>query len=149
FCFPYFVAFGSDLWFMAEDAFSNVPFWSLCYEVWYYVLFGAAAFGRGRARLLLVGLVLLIMGPRLWLLLPLWALGSWLYRLHGRTQLDRGVARSLLLLALAAFATLKVWRVDSALDAWLNGALGGLLSSHFRYSQWFLGDYLVGGAIGL
>ena len=24
-----------------EDAFSNLPYWSMCYEVWYYVLFAA------------------------------------------------------------------------------------------------------------
>ena len=28
----------------------NVPFWSLNYEAWYYVLFGAALFLRGRRR---------------------------------------------------------------------------------------------------
>lgn len=149
FYFPYFVAFGSDLWFMAEDAFSNVPFWSLCYEVWYYVLFGAAAFGRGRARLLLVGLVLLITGPKLWLLLPLWALGSWLYRLHGRVRLPEARARALLLAAIAAYAAVKAWGLDDALDSRVNAWLGGFPDAWLRYSRWFLGDYLIGAAIGL
>ena len=147
--FPFFLLFASDLWFLAETAFSNVPFWSLCYEVWYYVLFAVVAFSAGRQRLLLVALVLLIMGPKLWLLLPLWALGSWILRLHGRIRLDAGLARVLLLLAFAAFAALKLWRLDDALDAWANAVLGGFPAEHLRYSKWFLGDYLVGGAIGL
>lgn len=147
--FPFFLLFGSDLWFISETAFSNVPFWSLCYEVWYYVLFGVVAFGRGRARLALAALVLLIMGPKLWLLLPLWALGSWILRLHGRMRIGPAPARLLFLAALAGLAALKYWRIDDALDGWLDQALGGFASHRLRYSQWFLGDYLVGGCIGL
>jgi peptidoglycan/LPS O-acetylase OafA/YrhL len=147
--FPFFLLFASDLWFLAETAFSNVPFWSLCYEVWYYVLFGVVAFSAGRLRVLLAALVLLIMGPKLWLLLPLWALGSWVRRLHRRTRLEVGSARLLLLLAFAAFAVLKFWRLDDALDAWVNAALGGFPAQHLRYSKWFLGDYLVGGSMAL
>ena len=37
---PLFLTFSTDFWFLSENAFSNVPYWSLCYEVWYYVLFG-------------------------------------------------------------------------------------------------------------
>lgn len=147
--FPFFLLFGSDLWFVTEHAFSNVPFWSLCYEVWYYALFGAVAFARGRLRLALVGLILLIMGPRLWLLLPLWALGSWLYRLHGRVRLEATRARALLLAAVAGYGALKTWGLDAALDSRVDAALGGVPQDWLRYSQWFLGDYLVGAAIGL
>src|SRR6267143_315769 len=35
----------------------NVPFWSLNYEAWYYVLFGAALFLRGRRRIMAVAAV--------------------------------------------------------------------------------------------
>jgi peptidoglycan/LPS O-acetylase OafA/YrhL len=147
--FPFFLLFASDLWFLSETAFSNVPFWSLCYEVWYYVLFGVVAFSAGRTRTSLIALVLLIMGPKLWLLLPLWALGSAILRLHGRVRLGAGAARLLLLLALAGFLALKVWRLDDALDDWVNAALGGFPEQRLRYSKWFLGDYLVGGCFGL
>jgi peptidoglycan/LPS O-acetylase OafA/YrhL len=147
--FPFFLLFLSDIWFLSETAFSNVPFWSLCYEVWYYVLFGVVAFAGGRTRLVLAGIVLLIMGPKLWLLLPLWALGSLILRLHGRMRLGMGAARILLLLALAAFAALKLWRIDDALDGWMDAALGGFPEDRLRYSKWFLGDYLVGACFGL
>ena len=147
--FPFFALFASDLWFLAETAFSNVPFWSLCYEVWYYVLFGVLAFRAGSARLALAALVLLIMGPKLWLLLPLWALGSWIYRLHRGRRLGEQQARLLFAIGVAAFAALKFWRLDDALDAALDAAVGGFAARNLRYSQWFLGDYLVGGAIGL
>ena len=147
--FPFFLLFGSDLWFLSETAFSNVPFWSLCYEVWYYVLFGVAAFAAGRTRLFLMMAVLLVMGPKLWLLLPLWAAGSLALRLHGRIELAPATARALLLLALAGFAASKAWRLDDALDGWMDAALGGFATERLRYSQWFLGDYLIGGCFAL
>jgi len=147
--FPFFLLFASDLWFLSETAFSNVPFWSLCYEVWYYVLFGVLAFRAGSARLALAALVLLIMGPKLWLLLPLWALGSWLYKLHRGRPLGEAQARFLFAVGVAAFAALKFWRLDDAVDAAFNAAVDGFAARNLRYSQWFLGDYLVGCAIGL
>ena len=146
---PFFLAFASDLWFLTETAFSNVPFWSLCYEVWYYVLFGVVAFLAGRRRIVLAALVLLVMGPKLWLLLPLWALGSWLFRLHRRSALGVGSARLLALLAVAGLVAVKLAGLDDAIDAWLNAALGGWPSHNLRYSRGFLGDYVVGGLIGL
>ena len=79
---PLFLAFGTDWWFLSENAFSNAPYWSLCYEVWYYVLFAAWAYFTGAKRLILGAAVLLLVGPRLWLLFPIWLSGAWLYRFH-------------------------------------------------------------------
>lgn len=147
--FAFFLAFASDLWFLSETAFSNVPFWSLCYEVWYYALFGVLAFCAGWARWALALVILLVMGPKLWLLLPLWALGSWLCLQHRRTQLAPTHARALLLLATTSFAALKLSGLDGVVDAWVAAALDGFPGRHLRYSQWFAGDYLVGGTIAL
>ncbi len=69
---PLFLSFSNDFWFLSEDAFSNIPYWSLCYEVWYYVVFGALVFGRGFWRWGIAIAALLLMGPRLWLLWPIW-----------------------------------------------------------------------------
>jgi peptidoglycan/LPS O-acetylase OafA/YrhL len=72
---PLFLTFSTDFWFLSEDAFSNIPYWSLCYEVWYYVVFGALVFGRGFWRWGIAIAALLMMGPRLWLLWPVWLAG--------------------------------------------------------------------------
>lgn len=53
----------------------NGPYWSLCYEVWYYVLFGCFIYYKGRARFYVLGLVCLIAGPAILLLFPIWLLG--------------------------------------------------------------------------
>jgi peptidoglycan/LPS O-acetylase OafA/YrhL len=60
----------------------NVPFWSLNYEAWYYVLFGAAAFLRGRRRIAVIGAAAVLAGPKILLFSPIWLMGvgAWRWR---------------------------------------------------------------------
>ncbi|MBC2666210.1 acyltransferase [Novosphingobium flavum] len=53
----------------------NPPYWSLCYEVWYYALFGAAVFLRGPQRIGALALFALFAGPRILLMFPVWLVG--------------------------------------------------------------------------
>lgn len=96
--------FLGDTWFGAIYPFTMAPYWSLGYEVWYYVLFGCIIFLRGRTRLAVVAAVLLVMGPRIWLLLPTWWLGVWLYRKLDVLRVGRGVAMGLMALSVVAYA---------------------------------------------
>jgi peptidoglycan/LPS O-acetylase OafA/YrhL len=146
---PLFLGFATDLWFMREDAFSNLPYWSLCYEVWYYALFAAIHFGRGRLRVLLVAAILLVIGPRLWLLLPVWGLGSLVYRRHRRGALGVMTARLLFAASLLAIVALKLCAADVALNSWVAGLIGPDASAALRYSRYFAGDYLLAALLAL
>ena len=137
---PLFLTFSSDFWFLSEDAFSNIPYWSLCYEVWYYVVFGALVFGRGFWRWGIAIACLLMMGPRLWLLWPIWLAGAYLHRLP---PLPRGASRRLLLFSLTGLVALKASGVEDFLNGVVDQVTGGFATAHLRYSQFFLGDYLV------
>ena len=53
----------------------NPPYWSLCYEVWYYALFGAAVYLRGPRRIMALVAATLLAGPRVLLLMPIWLVG--------------------------------------------------------------------------
>ncbi|MEP6867271.1 MAG: acyltransferase [Novosphingobium sp.] len=53
----------------------NPPFWSLCYEVWYYALFGAAVFLRGWQRAAWLVVFAILAGPKVLLMLPVWLIG--------------------------------------------------------------------------
>jgi peptidoglycan/LPS O-acetylase OafA/YrhL len=64
----------SESW-VSVRFFSNVPFWSLCYEFWYYVMFGFCVYFTGRKRVLLVVAAAVISGPHIVLLFPVWLLG--------------------------------------------------------------------------
>jgi peptidoglycan/LPS O-acetylase OafA/YrhL len=108
---PLFLSFSNDFWFLSEDAFSNIPYWSLCYEVWYYVVFGVLVFGRGFWRWGIATAALLIMGPRLWLLWPIWLAGAYLHKLQ---PLSRGSSRVLLVLCLVGLIALKQSGLEEA-----------------------------------
>lgn len=62
-------------WTLFAQPGSNLPFWSLNYEAWYYVLFGAAAFLHGRQRILALIAAALLAGPKILLLFPVWLVG--------------------------------------------------------------------------
>jgi peptidoglycan/LPS O-acetylase OafA/YrhL len=96
--------FLGETWFGSSQPFSMAPYWSLGYEVWYYAWFGCVALLTGRARWLGAGAALLVMGPRIWLLLPTWWLGVLLYRRVARLNMHPAAAVALMLLAIAAYA---------------------------------------------
>ena len=60
--------------------FSNLPYWSICYEFWYYILFAMYFYRTGATRLVLLGCTSLLAGPWILLLLPIWLLGCWIYK---------------------------------------------------------------------
>lgn len=73
--------FLSQTWGHAGLLLSNLPFWSLGYEVPYYVLFGILTFTKGMGRALLTLATALLFGPQILFLLPIWWSGIWLYDL--------------------------------------------------------------------
>jgi peptidoglycan/LPS O-acetylase OafA/YrhL len=67
--------FLDHVWFRAVQPGSNLPFWSLCFEAFYYLAFGLALFLQRPWNWPGAAVVLLAAGPKIALLAPLWALG--------------------------------------------------------------------------
>lgn len=109
--------FLGETWFGAIQPFSMAPYWSLGYEVWYYVLFGLAMFLRGPVRWLAVVLVLGVMGPRIVLLLPVWLLGVWLQRYLPALRMRPRAARVLMGLAVVAYLVFFLSGLRDVTDA--------------------------------
>jgi peptidoglycan/LPS O-acetylase OafA/YrhL len=78
------VTFTQSVWWSDLSIGSNLPYWSLNYEVAYYVMFGVAAFCGGRRRAALLLLLACCYGPPILMLLPLWLLGLVTFRLGWR-----------------------------------------------------------------
>ncbi len=111
--------FVNQIWNLTIAALTNGPYWSLCYEVWYYLLFGLAMFTRGWGRILAVALVVLAVGPRILLMLPLWLAGCGLYHLMKRpVPLALGFQR--LLFAGFALATIAALSGINPLAPWAD-----------------------------
>lgn len=140
--------FLGETWFGAIYPFTMAPYWSLGYEVWYYVLFGCITFLSGRTRWAMVGLVLLIMGPRIWLLLPTWWLGVFLYRTLDRWRMSQGAAWLLMGAALAGYGLFLVSGLRATTDQasqQLYAAFNAVLPIPFNRgsSVHVLSDYVV------
>ncbi len=114
---PFHWLFLGETWFGAIQPFSMAPYWSLGYEVWYYVLFGLVMFLRGPLRWLAVIGALCVMGPRIGLLLPVWLLGVGLQRTLPALRMRPGAARVLMGLAVLAYLVFFLSGMRDATDA--------------------------------
>ncbi len=77
------------------------------FEAWYYALFGAYIFSRGRKRVILVCLIGLIAGPKILLLFPSWLLEVWLYTSREKFKLSRSAGVVLFVASPALIAVFK------------------------------------------
>ena len=139
---PFYLLFLGQSWTLTEAPPFMVPYWSLCYEAWYYLLFGLACYLRGKRRLLFIAVALALMGYKTWLLLPVWLAGAWLYHAGGKPWLSPLAARIGWLASLLAFGL----HVDLGLEAPLR-ALGSatwpFAALPLGSADRFLADYLV------
>lgn len=113
---PYHWLFLGEGWLGSWQPFSMEPYWSLSYEVWYYLFFGVFVFARGWLRWPLLLLVLAAMGPAVLMLLPVWWLGVWLGPRLARWALPRGLALALMALCALAYVGFVLSGLRGALD---------------------------------
>ncbi len=130
--------FLGESWTLAMLPGRNVPFWSLNYEAWYYSLFAAAVFLRGRRRIAALGAVALVAGPKILLLFPIWLMGVGAWR--WRVDLPRQLGWPLAIVSLAGVIGLE--------------ALGGQdlfwhLDSNWTPPRYSAYDYVLGALIAL
>jgi peptidoglycan/LPS O-acetylase OafA/YrhL len=121
----------------------NGPFWSLNYEVWYYVLFGIWCYHPSRLLLLCA---IVIAGPKILLLLPVWMLGVWLQR--RMTFLERRMALWIFVVTLVA--GLAFFWIDVGVR--IREVMRGILPEAMdlaRGSNQFVGDFLLGLVVAL
>jgi peptidoglycan/LPS O-acetylase OafA/YrhL len=105
------LAFTSQSWLNNTRIGTNGPYWSLAYEVWYYVAFACLFYLRGAARFAWTTLACLIAGPKILLLAPIWWFGVWTWRhLAMARALGRLVAWTL------ALAPLGIYVICQAID---------------------------------
>lgn len=135
------LVFANELWFVSIMPFSNSPWWSLCYEMSYYLLFSLWCFGGAR-RWLWLGIAALVIGPKILLLAPIWALGAWLY--HWKTDwLGDGAALLLWLGSTACIGAYVALDLGRPLSHWTADWLGAEVYRQLHFSKHFVGDHLL------
>ena len=100
--------FCGQLWTHIVSPLSNSPFWSVNYEVAYYILYGCWFYLTGIKRWTSLLAVALIFGPRVLYLAPLWILGCLLHDLYQRWNSPKQSAAGITWLTLGVMAGLGV-----------------------------------------
>ena len=111
--------FLSRSWLIDADLPLNEPFWSLCYEAWYYTLFGVFLFMRGKARIAALCAGAMIAGPAILILSPAWLAGVWLYR--RATSVTVPMPRLVAIGCIAAIAAIGFSGLPPLLRATMSG----------------------------
>jgi peptidoglycan/LPS O-acetylase OafA/YrhL len=94
--------------FLSAEPGTNGPFWSLCFEFWYYILFAIAFYLKGLGRVVAFVLAAVVAGPGILILFPIWALGLLVYKavrrpVHARLNIAVWAMSSLVLVCLMVF----------------------------------------------
>lgn len=134
-----------ETWWRSIWYFSNGPYWSIGYEFWYYVAFGALFFLRGVRRVLALVATFAVVGPKVFLLFPIWLTGVGVWHLCSRIRMPAWVALLCLTGAIAAYVTwiaTGAYLVADAISpriAYLFGVSEGVLT----WSKPWLGYYVL------
>ncbi|MCX7097120.1 MAG: acyltransferase [Methylococcales bacterium] len=136
--------FINELWSVSITTYSNVPYWSLNYEVWYYLMFAAVFFLRGALRIGGLVLICALLGPKILLLAPIWWLGVYLYRSRFFASISVKAGWILFIGSIVGIIMFHYLGVETIGKDWLRTHVGEYLYEQLAYSKSFLSDYLLG-----
>lgn len=133
----------NEVWLVSVTSFSNVPYWSICYETWYYAAFGMATFLPARWSITLLLLVSAVLGPKILLLAPIWVSGVLLHRWDLPKRISASAASLLLVSSVLGAVWFHAADVQGLAVDWLKSLMGAKLHEQLTFSKFFLSDYLL------
>lgn len=141
---PIWLSFTGNFWYLNETPPINAPYWSLYYEVWYYVMFAAFFYLRNRWRWPVLALLAAMVGPSILQLGVLWLAGSLLY-FHGhRISWSQGTARAVGVASAVGYVLTKALAFDDVLDSHIAPVWLFLFGSTEQAPDQRFGDYWIG-----
>ncbi|WP_137938425.1 acyltransferase [Chitinivorax sp. B] len=142
------LTFTNELWLVSIMPFSNSAYWSLCYEMAYYLLFSIWCFAPARLRWLWLSLACLLIGPKILLLAPIWLFGVVLYRNQRGYAITEPTGWLLWIGSLVGIVLYQWMDVVKHLSTLTEQVLGTWLYTQLHFSKHFVGDYLLALIIG-
>lgn len=124
--------------------FTNLPYWSLGYEVLYYVFFGVWFYARKNTRLIAIPIIFSIMGPSILLYLPIWLLGVFCHRNLNSIKLSFQTAFGLYILSITGIVILSI----DSLQAFISTTTQDFFNYNVNYvllpsAHNFVSDYIL------
>lgn len=141
------ISFSQEFWYFRIRYLSAGPLWSLGYEFWYYVLFAFSFYVKGYRKYIYILFISLLVGPKILLLLPVWAIGVGIYFFHKNKHLNIYIARSLFFLTPCIFLYIFYFYTD--INEILYLYLGAIDKDELGFSQSFFTDYITGIIFGI
>jgi peptidoglycan/LPS O-acetylase OafA/YrhL len=138
------LSFLNEVWFVSITSFSNVPYWSVCYEAWYYVFFGIAMFVPRRIALVLCIVLAALLGPKIILLAPVWILGALLYRWERLRNISYMASWVLVIGSSVGIVGFYTSGIGVHVDEYVKISLGVERYRSLVWSWHFLSDYILG-----
>ncbi len=130
---------------MATTFYTNAPYWSLGYEVLYYLFFGFLIYSRGLKRIILILLVMAVMGPSILLYLPIWLMGVVCFRMLGKYNLKPLTFVFLYLISIIGIIVLSYDGVQEEFRLFFHTILGAnFFHILLEPAQKFGSDYVLG-----
>lgn len=137
------LAFLNEVWGWSIMSFSNVPYWSLCYEMAYYLLFAVLGFTSGKTRRRLVAACVLLIGPKILLLAPVWAMGMCLQRWSTLQRMPQWLGWLLFLASWPLYGLFHHYQMSELGSRLVLRLVGSHLHRSLSFSRYFLTDYLL------
>lgn len=134
----------NEVWFVSITSFSNVPYWSICYEAWYYIGFALIVFLPKRFGFVAVVSLVIILGPKIVLLAPIWALGVILYRWKSLQNMSEIMGWVLVLVSGLGLWIFGQVEATERAAAYFRNIVGAELHAQFTFSKFFPTDYILG-----
>ena len=134
----------NESWWVSITFFSNVPYWSIAFEFWYYVIFALVMFVPRGWRVWAVLAACTFVGPKIVLLLPVWWAGVLLYRWRWLQTWSPGVSWALVLLSTAGIVLMHAAGVYEMVADLMRGWVGADRFRELTFARFVLGDYLLG-----
>jgi peptidoglycan/LPS O-acetylase OafA/YrhL len=138
------LTFTSHIWFADFQIFSMGPFWSMPYEFWYYVLFGAIYYLPVRGRWLCAALAMLVAGPPILFLLPIWLMGIAAYYCMSRFRFSRWVGWLAFVFSVFVFVVCQYFHVGQHSLEFAQSFVPIDIIRRYCQASWTPYDYLVG-----
>ena len=141
-----------SLFFMNQSNFINLgvptngPYWSICYEVWYYILFGIAFYLSGWRRGVLLVSAIFVAGIKVLVLFPIWVFGFYFYIFHKKILSNNILGYTFIALSIIIYSVLRFYNFDDyvyTLSAELLFGNEVVANSALGYSKRFLPDYFI------
>ncbi len=101
--------FINRVWGLETPQGSDLPYWSLGYEAWFYVIFGVARFAPCGWRVAGALAVTCLAGPQIAAMLPLWLAGAGAYSLSRDRLVGRRAGLGLFASSLAVWIAYQIW----------------------------------------